>query len=98
MASVHESADRRNLPKWGKSFLTVESVQELVKKKQETVPERYIRRDEENPTSTSMSDHHHLNIPIIDMAKLSEGLLQREQEIKKIAQACEEWGFFQVSF
>ena len=92
MASVRESADRRNLPKWGKSFLTVESVQELVKKKQETVPERYIRRDEENPTPTSMY------LPIIDMAKLSEGLLQREQEIKKIAQACEEWGFFQVSF
>ena len=97
MASVHESADRRNLPKWGKSFLTVESVQELVNKKQETVPERYIRRDEENPTPTSMSDHQ-LDLPIIDMAKLSEGLLQREQEIKKIAQACEEWGFFQVSF
>jgi isopenicillin N synthase-like dioxygenase len=32
--------------------------------------------------------------PFVDMAKLSEGS-QREQEIKKIAKACEEWGFFQ---
>ena len=44
-----------------------------------------------------MSDHQ-LDIPIINMAKLLEGLLQRKQEIKNIAKACEEWGFFQVSF
>jgi hypothetical protein len=31
------------------------------------------------------------------MAKLSQGL-KREGEIKKIEKACEEWGFFQVSF
>jgi hypothetical protein len=95
MASVYESADR-SLPNWGTSLLRVQSVQELVKKPKETIPERYIRRDEERPTPTSMSDHQ-LDIPIIDMAKLSKGS-QREQEIKKIAKACEEWGFFQVSF
>lgn len=94
MASVYQSA-HRSLPNWGKSFLTVESVQELVKKQKETVPERYITRDEEKPTPASMSDHQ-LDIPIIDMSKLLSEGLQREQEIKKIAQACEEWGFFQV--
>eukprot|EP00253_Pinus_taeda_P012314 PITA_12314 len=93
MASVYEIQDR-SLPKLGKCFLTVESVQELVKRQKETIPERYIRRDDEQPTPTSLSDHQ-LDVPIIDMTKLSEGH-QREREIKKLAKACEDWGFFQV--
>ena len=97
MASVYDNAQGK-LPTWGKYFLTVQSVQELVKKQKETIPERYVRRElEERLTPTSMSDHQ-LDIPIIDMSKLLSEGLQREQEIKKIAQACEEWGFFQVSF
>lgn len=93
MASVYESA-HKILPSWGKFCLTVESVQELAKKQKETIPERYIRRDVERPTPTSMSDHK-LDIPIVDMAKLSEGL-HREREMNKVAKACKEWGFFQV--
>eukprot|EP00253_Pinus_taeda_P025781 PITA_25781 len=93
MDSVYEST-RRSLPKWGKSFIAVESVQELAKKHKETIPERYMRRDDEMPAPTSIFDHQ-LDIPIIDMAKLSEGL-HRDQEMKKIAQACEQSGFFQV--
>jgi hypothetical protein len=93
MASIDEGA-RRSVPNWGRSILIVESVQELSRKQQETVPERYIRRGEEIPTPTAISDHP-FSIPIIDMAKISEGL-NRDQEIEKLAQACEEWGFFQV--
>lgn len=94
MASIVDDSAGRSVPNWGKSILIVESVQELSKTQQETIPERYIRRGEERPTPTAVSDHQ-LNIPIIDMANISEGN-SREPEIKKLAQACEEWGFFQI--
>ena len=97
MASVYDNAQGK-LPTRGKCFLAVQSVQELVKNQKKTIPESYVRRElEERPTPSSMSGHQ-LDIPIINMAKLLEGLLQRKQEIKNIAKACEEWGFFQVSF
>lgn len=70
----------------------VGSIQELTKNQQETIPERYIRTYKGKPIPMTISDYQ-LNIPIIDMGKFSEGM-HREQEIKKLAHACEEWGFF----
>lgn len=86
MASIVDNSAGRSIPNWGKSILIVESVQELSKTQQETIRERYIRRGEERPTPTAVSDHQ-LNIPIINMANISEGN-SREPEIKKLAQAC----------
>eukprot|EP01018_Ginkgo_biloba_P006695 Gb_18191 [translate_table: standard] len=90
------SIDERAVPmKWGNSILKDENVQEVEKKEPQAIPERYIRTDEERPKlSTALP--YHLSIPVIDMANLSQGSLQRDEEISKITKACEEWGFFQV--
>lgn len=55
MASIDES--NRSIPNWGKFVVIVESVQELAKKQQGTIPERYIRISEAIPTPTTVSDH-----------------------------------------
>eukprot|EP01018_Ginkgo_biloba_P006700 Gb_18198 [translate_table: standard] len=92
MGSIDESA----VPmKWGNSLLKAKNVQELARKQPQSIPERYIRTDEERPKIITTLPCE-LSIPIIDMAKISERSLQREDEMAKIAKACEGWGFFQV--
>lgn len=85
-------------PKWGKS-MQVESVQELALNvvDPEAVPPRYIRAPEERPNS-SLPVSHESAIPLIDMKKL---ILhpeddQRRQEMERLSNACQEWGFFQI--
>ena len=88
-------------PNWG-NVIPVESVQELVKNHvdpHETVPRRYIRSQEERPTTSSLPVSLQTAIPVIDMNKLS--ILQPEddqrlQEMTRLSSACQEWGFFQV--
>ncbi|KAG6487309.1 protein SRG1-like [Zingiber officinale] len=74
---------------WGRS-LPVPSVQEIVRKDPNCVPERYIRgqikRDE-------ISELPELHIPVIDFSKLSGG---DEAELNKLDLACKDWGFFQI--
>lgn len=88
-------------PNWG-NVIPVESVQELAKNHvdpHETVPRRYIRSQEERPTTSSLLVSLQTAIPVIDMNKLS--ILHREddhrlQEMARLSSACQEWGFFQI--
>ncbi|ERN16958.1 protein SRG1 [Amborella trichopoda] len=71
----------------------VDDVQELRRTRPAVVPERYVRdhceRPDRVPTNRSTTQ-----VPVIDMSRL----LGRESqnELAKLARACEEWGFFQV--
>ncbi|GLJ27422.1 hypothetical protein SUGI_0538430 [Cryptomeria japonica] len=92
------SADFGSLPNWGRSLISVEGIDELAKRKLQEVPERYVRSDEERPAMLASSFHqfdYQQNIPVIDMGKIAQAQ-HREEEVRKIGEACEEWGFFQV--
>ncbi|GLJ26834.1 hypothetical protein SUGI_0524210 [Cryptomeria japonica] len=75
----------------------VDDVQELAKLKREDVPQRYIRPLQERIGCTALSVPPALNVPLIDMAKiLSPHHSTKQPEMIRLAQACKEWGFFQV--
>jgi len=89
-------------PNGGKAS-PVESVQELVKNHvdpnaAEAVPRRYIRPQEERPTFSLLVSSE-FAIPVIDMKKviLLHGQHdQRQQEMERLSNACQNWGFFQI--
>ena len=60
------------------------------------VPEKFIRSSEERVTITPFDDFGE-NIPVIDLGKL-ENASSRVEVLQEIADACENWGFFQESF
>lgn len=72
--------------------LPVPNVQELAKKSLNTIPERYIRLDEDQ---TSVEDSISLTIPVIDLQKLL-AVESSDYELSCLHFACKEWGFFQV--
>ncbi|KAL0922241.1 hypothetical protein M5K25_006212 [Dendrobium thyrsiflorum] len=76
---------------WG-SFFPTESVQEIVRKNPETVPERYVR-NKEDEGGDDLLPHLFLDIPVIDLFLLASG---DEEELKKLDMACRDWGFFQI--
>lgn len=59
------------------------------------VPKRYIRAPEERPAAAAAAVAGPGDVPIIDMLKLGS-IWHAADELKKLAAACEEWGFFQV--
>ncbi|GAV73137.1 2OG-FeII_Oxy domain-containing protein/DIOX_N domain-containing protein [Cephalotus follicularis] len=74
----------------------IDDVQELRNTKPSTIPERFVRDRTERPKLAtcllSPSD-----IPIIDFSKLTSGKRDEcQNEIKQLATACKDWGFFQV--
>ncbi|KZV35789.1 hypothetical protein F511_39596 [Dorcoceras hygrometricum] len=73
--------------------LPVPNVQELAKEISTTVPKRYVRF-EENPSILSDVSSSS-QIPVIDMHKLDGDSLV---ELRKLHDACREWGFFQEGF
>lgn len=60
------------------------------------VPETFIRNSEERVTITPFDDFGE-NIPVIDLGKL-DNASSRVETMHEIADACENWGFFQESF
>lgn len=74
-------------------FVTVPNVQELSRKQLETVPEEYVRSEEDRPTVKSPTPDS--SIPIIDLKNLLDNN-HSEEEMLKLHMACEEWGFFQL--
>ncbi|GLT62260.1 hypothetical protein SLA2020_349100 [Shorea laevis] len=75
------------------SSLLVPCVQELAKEPLTTIPERYIRPEQEQPIVSSSDSA--LEIPVIDFQNLlSQGSV--EDELAKLDFACREWGFFQL--
>ncbi|EOA33088.1 hypothetical protein CARUB_v10016426mg, partial [Capsella rubella] len=71
-------------------------VQSLAESNLSTVPDRYIKPPSQRP-QTTITNHQPeaaaLNIPVIDLDSL---FLGNEDDMKKISEACREWGFFQV--
>lgn len=74
--------------------LPVPSVRELAKKSLTTIPEHYIRLNEDQ---TSVEDLTSLTIPVIDLQKLLS-VESSDYELSCLHSACKEWGFFQVCF
>ncbi|TXG49816.1 hypothetical protein EZV62_025691 [Acer yangbiense] len=77
---------------WGKS-LPVHSVQEMVRKDSQSVPERYIQKHNNRPLDSEFSLDL-CEIPIINFSLLANG---DEEEQRKLDIACKEWGFFQIT-
>ncbi|KAK0592597.1 hypothetical protein LWI29_022056 [Acer saccharum] len=77
---------------WGKS-LPVPSVQEMVRKDSQSVPERYIQEHNNRPLDSEFSPDL-CEIPIINFSLLANG---DEEEQRKLDIACKEWGFFQIT-
>lgn len=75
--------------------LPVENVQALASKNTKDIPPRYLRPEVE---LDEFSVEDSLQIPIIDMSKLTENSLAHDQneELAKLRSACRDWGFFQV--
>ncbi|KAL0917490.1 hypothetical protein M5K25_012555 [Dendrobium thyrsiflorum] len=73
-------------------FFPTESVQEIVRKNPEAVPERYVR-NKEDEGGDDLLPHLFLDIPVIDLFLLASG---DEEELKKLDMACRDWGFFQI--
>lgn len=76
------------------SSLPVPSVQEMVRKDADNVPQRYIKSIEDRPKASDTSSFSH-HIPVIDLSLLAGGDGD-EDERNKLDAACQEWGFFQV--
>ncbi|KAL9388766.1 hypothetical protein Peur_017371 [Populus x canadensis] len=77
---------------WGKS-LPVPSVQEMVRKDSQCVPERYIQEHKDRPVETEICPTSS-EIPVINFSLLVNG---DEDERRKLDLACKEWGFFQIT-
>ncbi|CAK7325728.1 unnamed protein product [Dovyalis caffra] len=77
---------------WGKS-LPVSSVQEMVRKDSQSLPERYIQENKDRPVDTELSPASS-EIPIINFSLLVNG---DKNERRKLDFACKECGFFQIT-
>ncbi|XP_017232575.1 oxoglutarate-dependent flavonoid 7-O-demethylase 1 [Daucus carota subsp. sativus] len=71
--------------------LQVPSVQEIAKETLAPIPSRYVRFDQK----CLVSDSDSLQVPVIDMNMLLDCELMNS-ELRKLHQACKEWGFFQL--
>lgn len=72
--------------------LEVPNVQEIVRDDSSKVPQIYIRDQQDMPKATDIT-HLSTDIPVIDLYLLSNDNIE---ELKRLDQACREWGFFQV--
>eukprot|EP01018_Ginkgo_biloba_P036003 Gb_24113 [translate_table: standard] len=68
-------------------------VQSIAKSGIQTIPPQFIRPLHERSITTTASNGP--QIPLIDLSNLEEPQL-RQKMLKEIADACEEWGIFQV--
>ncbi|XP_028806002.1 protein SRG1 [Neltuma alba] len=87
---------KERVMKLGRSLL-VPSVQELTKEGLSKVPERYVRCDHHEHDSLSLdnTDNYSLQVPIIDLSKLSSPNF-KASELQRLHFASRDWGFFQV--
>ncbi|MED6130276.1 hypothetical protein PIB30_000177 [Stylosanthes scabra] len=75
----------------------IDDVQELRKNRPKTIPERFVRDMNERPAPAMALSLPSSDMPVIDFSKLTKGNTQQvHSEILKLADACENWGFFQV--
>eukprot|EP01018_Ginkgo_biloba_P012088 Gb_21294 [translate_table: standard] len=72
----------------------VEVVELLVENGISRIPDMYVRPPQERqylPTCTSQ-----VQVPLIDLSGLNSEGIERENVLKQLGSACEEWGFFQI--
>ncbi|KAG0475377.1 hypothetical protein HPP92_015063 [Vanilla planifolia] len=74
----------------------VVSVQSLADGGISVIPERYIKPPEDRPATTGALSIPEQCIPVVDLAKLSKGSSECPATILSVANACREWGLFQV--
>ncbi|XP_022948721.1 probable 2-oxoglutarate-dependent dioxygenase ANS [Cucurbita moschata] len=66
-------------------------VQSLAESGIRTIPVRYVKPPSQRPSGAAVERNVPRNIPVVDMEKL-----QSAAEVKAMAEACKEWGFFHV--
>ncbi|RYR16062.1 hypothetical protein Ahy_B04g073045 isoform C [Arachis hypogaea] len=74
-------------------------VQALAESGLSSIPSRYVKPRSQRPTNTNTNTTDvNMNIPVIDLQSLSSGedIALREETLQRVAEACREWGFFQV--
>ncbi|KAI4298199.1 hypothetical protein L6164_031787 [Bauhinia variegata] len=76
------------------SFDSLLCVQQLMKNPLASIPQRYIRLDDQDPPITQ-NETLSPEIPTIDMKQLVSGEAM-ELELEKLHLACKDWGFFQL--
>ncbi|KAF7852019.1 hypothetical protein BT93_L1113 [Corymbia citriodora subsp. variegata] len=74
---------------------SVVSVQELIKETMDTVPESYVRRDQEPQILSDNGSIQTPLVPVIDLGKLSLDPIAGDQELQKLHEACS-LGLFQL--
>ncbi|KAG4962221.1 hypothetical protein AAZX31_14G056700 [Glycine max] len=85
---------KNNSPQdWPEPIVRVQSLSERCT---DSIPERYIKPLSDRPSDDAVAVDD-ANIPIIDLAGLYGGDPDaRASTLKKISEACNEWGFFQI--
>lgn len=76
------------------SSINVPSVRELANGPLATIPDRYMRSDQEPLIMDNSSSSH--DIPVINLQCLLAGD-SNDPELHKLHSACKEWGFFQLT-
>ncbi|EOY27847.1 Senescence-related gene 1 [Theobroma cacao] len=71
------------------------SLQELVKEPIITIPQNFIRLDQEPPSSLPYGSPSPITTPTIDMTRLVSGE-DDGLELEKLHSTCKEWGLFQL--
>ncbi|CAA6654767.1 unnamed protein product [Spirodela intermedia] len=62
-----------------------------------SIPETYVKPPSERPSSDSVDYERDTGIPLVDLGGLERSPTERDATIRQIADACKDWGFFQVS-
>ncbi|CAA7389436.1 unnamed protein product [Spirodela intermedia] len=62
-----------------------------------SIPETYVKPPSERPSSDSVDNERDTGIPLVDLGGLERSPTERDATIRQIADACKDWGFFQVS-
>ncbi|KAK1375456.1 Fe2OG dioxygenase domain-containing protein [Heracleum sosnowskyi] len=90
---MESSAEEVN---FGRSLI-VPSVQELAKQPLIKIPPRYVHHDDHHEDSSHYESKLPFpSVPIIDLHNFIYGDSLYDNELEKLHQACQQWGFFQV--
>ena len=71
------------------------SVRELAKRPLNSIPDRYLRPEQDPPTLCNLSSSSLPQIPVIDLQSLFSAD-SMASELHTLHSACKDWGFFQV--
>lgn len=71
-------------------------VQSLTESGAKVVPPRYVKPPSQRPSSGALSLEKRISIPVVDLGGLARGPAERAAVLRLMADACQEWGFFQV--